>query len=279
MFEVFSRILPPDALAPLAVWAAVGAPVVGVVGLLMGLTWLVALKQRDASVVDAMWAIGFVLVTWASYAVTQGHGFEPRRLAVFALVTLWGARLGFHLLERHAREGEDRRYAAMRHRWGAAFAWKSLVLVFGLQGLLMVIIASPVLAVMAVPAANPPHLLDLVGGVVSTLGLLCEALADRQLASFKAKPENAGRVMDTGLWRYSRHPNYFGESLFWSGLGLFGVAVGATWTLASPALLTLLLLRVSGVTLMEKSIGERRPEYAAYVARTNAFFPGRRRPD
>lgn len=250
-----------------------GLPTVALVGVLMGLTWIVAVVRRDASVVDAVWAVGFVLTTWQAYALTQGGGFEARRVAVFAAVTLWGLRLWLHLGIRHAQEGEDRRYATMRARWGRSFALSSLTTVFGLQGGLMLLIASPVLAVMAAPGAPAVTPWDILGGAMCAVGLVVEAVADRQLTAFRRRAEGGEAVLDTGLWRYSRHPNYFGECLFWWGLGLVAVAEGAAWALASPALLTWLLLRVSGVALMETTIPGRRPAYADYVARTSAFIP------
>lgn len=251
----------------------IGVPCLQVVGLLMALAWCVALIRRDASIVDSVWGLGFVLLTWTAYAATQGLGDETRRVAVFGLVTAWGLRLTAHLVIRHAREGEDRRYARMRLGWGNGFAWKSLVFVFGLQAMLMLIVSTPFLAVMCAQHVPPPGPLDFVGAGLSGLGLLIEAAADRQLDMFRAEPEAHGGVMDRGLWRYSRHPNYFGESMFWVGLGLIAVSVGAAWALVSPVVITVLLLRVSGVALMEKTIGTRRPEYAAYIARTSAFVP------
>lgn len=250
-----------------------GLPTVALVGGLMGLTWLIAVIRRDASVVDSMWSVGFVLVTWQAYALTQGEGFEARRLAVFTAITLWGLRLWVHLGIRHAREGEDARYAAMRAGWGTRFALSSLTNVFGLQGGLMVLLAGPILAVMGGRTAGPVSGWDVFGLTLCVLGLALESVADRQLLAFRLRADTRDTVLDTGLWRYSRHPNYFGESLFWWGIGSFAMAEGAAWALVSPALLTLLLLRVSGVTLMEKSIPARRPGYADYIARTSAFIP------
>jgi steroid 5-alpha reductase family enzyme len=161
----------------------------------------------------------------------------------------------------------------MRAGWGNRFAVASLVYVFGLQGLLMVVIASPVLAVMGGAGAPSVTGWDVAGGTLCALGLVIEAVADRQLLAFRRGVDTGDAVLDTGLWRYSRHPNYFGESVFWWGLGLVAVAQGSAWALVGPGLLTVLLLRVSGVALMERSIPKRRPAYADYVARTSAFIP------
>jgi steroid 5-alpha reductase family enzyme len=162
----------------------------------------------------------------------------------------------------------------MRERNGPRWWLTSFLYVFLLQALLAWVIALPVQAAMRLGLNRPLGLVDAVAIVVFVAGFIMEAVADHQLARFRSDPENRGRVLDRGLFRYSRHPNYFGDALLWWGLGLFGVAAGATWSLAGPALMTFLLLRVSGVTLLEKSIEERRPEYARYRKTTNAFFPG-----
>jgi steroid 5-alpha reductase family enzyme len=160
----------------------------------------------------------------------------------------------------------------MRRRNNPGFAWKSLYLVFGLQAILAWLIAMPLMA--AVAGATPVGPLDYAGIALWALGMIFEAVGDWQLARFKADPANRGKVMDRGLWRYTRHPNYFGESCLWWGYYLLAVAAGGWWTLFSPVLMTFLLLRVSGVALLEKDIGERRPAYRDYMRRTNAFIPG-----
>ena len=152
------------------------------------------------------------------------------------------------------------------------FAWKSIYLVFGLQAVLAWLISAPIAA--SIASAAPIDALDAIGAVLTVFGIAFETLADAQLARFKAEPANAGRVMDSGLWRYTRHPNYFGEFCVWWGLYGIALGAGAWWTLFSPLLMTVLLLRVSGVALLEKDIAERRPAYRDYAARTNAFFPG-----
>lgn len=244
---MFELVPPTTAVWPTAVWALVGAPVVGLVGLVLGLTWLVALIRRDAGVVRAVWPVGLVLLTWTAYAHTQGLGDESRRVLVFSLVTAWGLRLGVHGTVRHACEGADAHALERRRRWGAGFAWKCLVSVVVVHGLLMLAVVSPVLAVMSASPPTPPLALDYLGIGVSTVGVLVEAWADRRLAAFQALPGNQGRVPDTGLWRVSRHPNDLGECLLWTGLALVGVGVGAAWTLLSPAVLVLLRLRRAGV--------------------------------
>lgn len=236
----------------------------------MVLLWLWSLPLRNASIVDAFWGGAFVLVAWA--AALAGDGQGPRRALALALVTAWGLRLSLHLLRRNAGHGEDPRYAAMRRGHGARFWWVSLFTVFLLQAALAWTISLPVqLAVLA--PATPLGLLDAAAVALWGVGVAFEAVGDWQLARFRRDPASRGRVLDTGLWRYTRHPNYFGDACAWWGLGLLGAAAGAPWTLLSPALMTFLLVRVSGVTLLERDIAERRPGYRAYVARTSAFFP------
>jgi steroid 5-alpha reductase family enzyme len=188
------------------------------------------------------------------------------------LVALWAARLTVYIARRNRGAPEDRRYASMRAAHGPGFWWKSLYLVFGLQAILAWVISLPLLA--AILGVRSLGWLDYLALALWLVGLAFEALADRQLAEFKSRPENAGQVMDRGLWRYTRHPNYFGEACMWWGLYLFALAAGGWWSLPAPILMTWLLLRVSGVRLLEQDIGERRPGYRDYVRRTNAFIPG-----
>jgi steroid 5-alpha reductase family enzyme len=190
---------------------------------------------------------------------------------VLVLVTVWAVRLAAFLAARNWNAPEDHRYQAIRARNQPHFEWKSLYLVFGLQGLLAWLVSAPLAAAVASPAPLGP--LDWIGGLLVAFGIVFEAVADAQLARFRRDPASAGRVLDSGLWRWSRHPNYFGECCVWWGFYLLAVAAGGAWTVFAPLLMTLLLLRVSGVALLEKDIGERRPAYRDYVARTSAFIP------
>lgn len=238
----------------------------------LSLLWVVSLRKRDASIVDPFWGCGFVLVAWIAWGLQSTTSW--RTLLLACLITVWGLRLSLFLAWRNLGHGEDRRYAAMRAKHGPRFWWVSLLTVFLLQGCILWFVALPiqVTAVRAVPSAA--GLLDLLGVAVWAAGLFFETVGDWQLARFKADPGNSGRVMDRGLWRYTRHPNYFGDFCVWWGLYLIAAAGGAVWTVGSPLLMSVLLLKVSGVTLLESTIIERRPEYAAYRLRTNAFFPG-----
>lgn len=241
----------------------------------MVVIWLFATSRRDVSVVDVLWGSGFALVGWV--ACWWNSPSQSRVLLLAVLTTIWGLRLSSYLLWRNWGREEDRRYAAMRNRHGTRFWWVSLATVFMLQAAILWFVSLPVQVAAARNLDRGATWLDAVGLLLFWAGFLFESIGDWQLARFKMKAENVGRVLDRGLWRYTRHPNYFGDFCVWWGIYLIAAAGGAGWTIASPLLMSVLLLKVSGVTLLERTIVERRPEYAAYQARTNAFFPGRPR--
>lgn len=237
---------------------------------LMLVTWALSVVKGDASIVDLVWGLGFVLVAWAAFVTVGDPG--PRRWLLVGLTSVWGLRLSAYLAWRNLGKSEDYRYRAMRSRSPASFWWKSLFTVFLLQGALMWVVSLPV-QIGPVAAAAPLRWLDWAGAAAWLLGISFEAVGDLQLARFQADPANRGRVMDRGLWRYTRHPNYFGDAMVWWGLYLIALSAGAWWTVVGPALMTFLLLRVSGVALLEKTISSRRQGYDEYVRRTSAFFP------
>ncbi len=255
----------------LSLWqvALTGLAVVAVLAL--G-TWVASLVQTDVSLVDRMWPV-FI----AAAAVTDFVLLRPgsaRATWMLALVLVWGARLCIYITQRNWGHGEDRRYQAIRARNEPGFGVKSLYLVFALQTVLACVVAVPFLPGLA--GAATLGALDIVGIVLAVIGIVFEAVGDAQMAAFKADPSHKGQVMDRGLWHYTRHPNYFGEACTWWGLWLLAMGVGglgAAWTVVSPLLMTVLLLKVSGVSLLEKDIGERRPAYRDYIARTPAFVP------
>jgi len=236
---------------------------------LMVLAWLLSLKLRNVSIIDTLWSVMFLLAA-SCYAIA-GDSRSPRTLLVLVLVTLWAARLAIYIGWRNHGHGEDRRYQQIRARNNPGFEWKSLYLVFALQALLAWVISLPLLA--AVHSTAPLGLLDAAGALLWAIGLYFEAVGDAQLARFKADPAQRGQVMDRGLWRYTRHPNYFGEFCLWWGYYLIALSAGGWWSLPAPLLMSLLLLKVSGVTLLEQDIAERRPSYREYVQRTSAFVP------
>ncbi len=240
--------------------------------LLMSAGWIASLIRRNVTVVDSLWGLGFVIVSWIGWAA--GEGWEIRRLAVALLATLWGLRLSFYLTLRNRGRPEDPRYAAWRHKSGRRFAWVSLGKVFWLQAAFLWVIALVLLVPQAAPEPERLTAWDAVGGLLALFGICFETIADRQLARFQADPQNRGRVMDRGLWRFSRHPNYFGECLVW--WGFYGIALavpGGGCAIFSPILVTLVLLKMTGIPLTERSILERRPAYRDYQRRTSAFIP------
>ena len=235
--------------------------------------WIVSVFKRDVSIVDSLWSLMFLLATLVYTASLAEPG--PRAVLIVGLVTIWALRLSIHITIRNHGKGEDRRYRQIRANHEPGFTWKSLYIVFGLQGLLAWIISMPLLVSVSSPA--PLGWLDAAGILLWLTGMVFEAGGDWQLLRFRSDAANRGRVLDTGLWRYTRHPNYFGEACLWWGYYLIALAGGGWWSFYAPVLMTFLLLRVSGVSLLEKDIQERRPAYREYIERTNAFFPGPRR--
>lgn len=231
-------------------------------GAVLFVLWGVSLQFEDSSIIDIAWGPAFVLVTWGSLEPF------PHAYVVAALVTLWGLRLGLYLFWRNHRRGEDKRYVAMRERHGDAWWWKSAFIVFGLQGLLVMIVSMPVRAAVTSSMASWGY----VGAALVVAGVAFESLGDLQLARFKATPGNEGKIMTSGLWSWTRHPNYFGDFLTWWGFGVFGLATGAWWTLLGPLVMSVLLLRVSGKDLLEQDLMQR-PGYADYARVTSGFFP------
>jgi steroid 5-alpha reductase family enzyme len=214
------------------------------------MAWLYSVARRDVSIVDSLWSLLFLLGLAVYLMVSSSHG--PRALPLLLLVT---------------------RYQAIRANNQPHFWLKSLYIVFLLQGLLAWVICLPAIA--AVSGQTSPGPLDYAGLALWITGMIFETVGDYQLSRFRRSATADGAVLDTGLWRYTRHPNYFGEAVIWWGFYLIALSAGAWWTLFAPLLMTFLLLRVSGVSLLEKDIADRRPDYRDYVRRTNAFLPGR----
>jgi steroid 5-alpha reductase family enzyme len=234
-------------------------------------TWVLSLARRNVAIVDSLWSLMFVLAAY-TYAFDAG-AIGPRAVLALTLVSAWALRLSIYITHRNWGHGEDRRYQVIRARNEPYFGLKSLYLIFLLQAGLAWIISLPLLA--AILSRAPIGIVDLAGAALWGVGFTFEAGGDWQLARFKSKAANQGEVMDRGFWRYTRHPNYFGDFCVWWGFYLMALSAGAWWTFIGPAVMSILLLRVSGVTLLEKDIGVRRPKYAEYVRRTNAFFPGK----
>jgi steroid 5-alpha reductase family enzyme len=237
------------------------------------LSWLVSVVKKDVSFVDSLWSLFFLIAALVFAFDAPSLGVKGQ--LVFALVAIWALRLSVYITARNWGEPEDYRYQTIRANNEPGFTFKSLYLVFGLQGVLAWFIALPLLPAITVEA--PVTLIDIFAVVLWTVGFVFEAGGDYQLARFKSRKDSAGKVLDSGLWRYTRHPNYFGEFCMWWAFYLFAVTSGGWWSIVSPLLMSFLLLKVSGVAMLEKTISSRRPQYKEYVRRTNTFFPGPRR--
>jgi len=232
--------------------------------------WLVSLIRNDVSIVDSLWSLMFLLVV-VVYSLMSDTG-GPREVLILALVAVWALRLSAYITWRNHGHPEDYRYQEIRANNEPGFRYKSLYIVFGLQAVLAWIISLPLAG--AISGQSAIGFLDYAGCALFLTGLFFEAVGDLQLSRFRKDPANAGKVLDKGLWHYTRHPNYFGNFTIWWGFYLIALSAGAWWTIIAPLLMTFLLLKVSGVALLEKDISGRRPDYQQYIRRTNAFFPG-----
>ncbi|MGB7338124.1 MAG: DUF1295 domain-containing protein [Phototrophicaceae bacterium] len=235
----------------------------------MTLLWLLSLLIRDASIVDIFWGSGFVIVGWVYFLLSDT--ITMRHWVLMSLVSIWGLRLSLYLAVRNLGHGEDFRYQKWREEEGQKWWWLSYIRVFMLQGVIMWIVSAPLLG--AQQSTTTVSLIDIIAFGIWSIGFFFESIGDWQLMRFKNNPQNEGKVLNTGLWRYTRHPNYFGDAVQWWGFYVFALAVGAWWTIFSPLVMTFFLMRVSGVPMLENSLKKRKPEYAEYIAKTSAFFP------
>lgn len=238
----------------------------------MCLFFVIAIVRKDNSLADIAWGGGFVLIAFLTFFLAPGPA-EARQVLVTGLVTLWGIRLAVHIFFRNRGRGEDYRYAQWRKDWGEHFLLRSFLQVFMLQGALMILIACSVILINLGPTRGLT-VMDGIGLVVWSTGFFFESVGDLQLYLFKKDPANRGKVMKHGLWRYTRHPNYFGEATMWWGIFLMALPVkGGYLSLVSPLAITFLLLRVSGIPMLEKKLRESQPGYEAYMRDTSPFFP------
>lgn len=240
--------------------------------------WVVALQLGDVSFVDAFWGGGIALLALLSWLQLAQPG--PLATLLMAMVVVWGVRLGLYLLLRWRREGEDARYAHLLRadRARGRFAWAALVKVFALQALLMLVVSSPAqYGILEAGWDQPISGLALLGLALFVIGIGFEWVGDWQLARFKARRTDEAAVLESGLWRYTRHPNYFGEACIWWGIWIAAASAGwwvAAWTVIGPLVLTALLVKWSGAALLEKSLARRKGEaYALYQRRTAGFVP------
>ena len=234
--------------------------------------WLISLIYRNVTVVDSLWGMGFVLIAWITFLLSDGFGTRSLLLAV--LVSAWGLRLCYYLSRRNWGKGEDPRYGTWREKSGERFWFVSLFKVFVLQALFMWVISIVIQIGQMAPAPARLTWLDGFGALVWIIGFVFETVGDWQLARFKADPSTKGKVLESGLWAYTRHPNYFGEFLIWWGLYLITLSTpGSWWTIICPIIITAVLLKMTGIPLTEKVLVERRPGYGDYIKRTSAFVP------
>ncbi|MHC1774964.1 MAG: DUF1295 domain-containing protein [Lentimicrobium sp.] len=239
--------------------------------LMMTILWLISIKIKNVSIVDLFWGFGFVVAGAVYFLSTEGT--ETRKILLMTMVSIWGLRLSIYLAWRNLGKGEDFRYQKFRKDFGEdRYWWYSFFSVFLLQGLLMWLISAPLLGAQFY-AGNEPGILDFIGVAIWMIGFVFEAGGDIQLARFKANPANNGKVLDTGFWRYTRHPNYFGDAAVWFGYGLICLSAGSYIPILGSVLMTALIIKVSGVALLEKTLKESKPAYQEYVRKTSAFIP------
>ncbi len=243
-----------------------------VIMLMMTTLWVISVLIKNVSIVDLFWGFGFVVT--AVFYFFNTEGYESRKILLLILVTIWGLRLSIYLAWRNIGKGEDFRYQQFRKNYGAhRYWWISFFQTFLLQGVLMWLISAPLLGAQFYTTNNYLNLLDFMGIFFWVIGLLFEAGGDLQLAKFKSNAENKGKVLNTGFWKYTRHPNYFGDSSVWWGFGLISLAGGSYFPVLGSILMTALIIKVSGVALLEKALKDTKPQYKEYVEKTSAFLP------
>ena len=243
---------------------------------MMTIGWIVSVLRRNVTIVDSLWGSGFVLIAFFGYFMVDvpTEGFAGRRLLLVVLTSLWGVRLTIYLTHRNWGKPEDSRYTKWRIQSGPRFWWISLFKVFWLQAIFLWVMALPLQV--GLSGGGPMHwtLLDGLGFLLWAVGFYFEAVGDVQLARFKSHPANRGKVMKSGLWSQTRHPNYFGEFLMWWGVYCIVLSTpGNWWTIISPIVTTVVLTRLTGIQLTEKTILEKKPHYRDYIRSTPAFFP------
>lgn len=233
--------------------------------------WIASLVRKDSSIVDPFWGILFLVAAVFYYAYTD-DGYEPRKTLIMILVTVWSLRLSGYLMWRNWGEGEDFRYQKWRKAAGDAWWWRSYFKVFVLQGVIAWVVSAPLLAAQYYGDADSLNIIDGIGVAVWAIGFFFESVGDYQLARFRARRTQPDEILNTGVWRYTRHPNYFGDAAQWWGFYLIALAAGGFWTIFSPIVMTYLLINVSGVAMLERSM-RKKPKYDDYIATTPAFFP------
>lgn len=253
-------------------WSVYGIAAI-TIWLLMTITWLISLKLKNTSIVDIIWGFGFVLVNWVAFFLTP-EGLAERKWILNILVTIWGLRLTIHIFLRNKGKPEDFRYAKWRDQYGEKWWWFSYFQTFMLQGGLMLLISAPLIHTQATATPTQIGILEIFGIIVWSIGFFFESVGDYQLKQFKENPANKDKLLTSGVWKYTRHPNYFGDSAQWWGFYL--IAAGSTLgylTIFSPIIMTFFLIKVSGVAMLEKSMENKKPGYKEYMKTTSAFIP------
>ena len=239
---------------------------------LVTLLWVWSVFIKNVSIVDIFWGFGFVVVN-AFYAF-MSEDLNARKILILTLVSIWGLRLTIYLAIRNIGKGEDFRYQEFRRNYGPKrYWWFSFFQVFLLQGVLIMIVSLPLLGINSSTSNGDLNILDYIGILVWLVGFTFEAGGDYQLARFKSNSKNKGKVLNTGFWKYTRHPNYFGDSAVWWAYGIFSIAAGSYWQIIGSIIMTLLIIKISGVSLLEKTLKDTKPQYRDYIKRTNSFFP------
>lgn len=238
--------------------------------LYMSLWFIVSLIKKRNDVADVAWGLGFVLMAWTSFFISDMS--NPRSVLVCILVSIWGLRLAWHIHKRNKNKTEDYRYLAWRKEWGKWFYLRSYLQVYLLQGTLLFLIVLPVLVINQ-NSVSPINWVDFVGLIIWLFGFYFESVGDAQLARFIKDPLNKGKLMQSGLWAYTRHPNYFGEVTQWWGIWIIGLSVPFGFVgILGPITITILILKVSGIPMLEKKMAEN-PDFIEYKKRVSMFFP------
>jgi steroid 5-alpha reductase family enzyme len=233
--------------------------------------WIASIFLKNVAIVDLFWGFGFVLAGWIYFFYTDGY--EVRKILLMVLVTIWGLRLSIYLAWRNIGKGEDFRYQQFRKNYGEKYWWISFLQTFLLQGILMWLISAPLLGAQFYSGNSSLNIFDILGILFWIIGIIFEAGGDFQLAKFKSNPDNKGKVLDSGFWRYTRHPNYFGDASVWWGYGFICIASGSYLPFLGSLLMTALIIKVSGVALLEKTLTNTKPQYKDYIEKTSPFIP------
>lgn len=238
----------------------------------VSLLWLISVIIKDVSIIDIFWGSGFVIVN--AFYILMTDELDMRKYILLILVTLWGLRLSIYLALRNIGKGEDKRYKDFRKKYGAKrYWWFSFFQVFLLQAILMMIVSLPFLGIATNTNSQGLVFMDYISIILWIIGISFEAGGDYQLYRFKKNESNKGKVLNTGFWKYTRHPNYFGDTVIWWSYALFSIAAGSYWNIIGSVIMTILIIKVSGVVLLEKNLNETKSQYKEYIEKTSSFFP------